>query len=225
MSYNCPTANTIPVSLNMGFQMPSWFNIFSLELNGPEDEEGIKAAATEVHGMINVNILKFHSRRERMIMTCIFFFMSNRMRSKPAFQLNASFLVVFRRAVHSLSTRHWHFHSGLAASLDSLAGCHCTHHFQLPKWRLIQHRCCCVMAIVIQLLATSLASWVIICWKTTSHRYSSRRNDNIIDFVELWLILTFISLDSCSYQGLAHQSSPEEISDIKDFINQQIPSP
>jgi lysophospholipase II len=40
----------------MGFQMPSWFNIFSLELSGPEDEEGIKEAAKSVHGMVNNEI-------------------------------------------------------------------------------------------------------------------------------------------------------------------------
>jgi lysophospholipase II len=40
----------------MGFQMPSWFNIFSLELDGREDDEGIKAAANSVHGMINNEI-------------------------------------------------------------------------------------------------------------------------------------------------------------------------
>lgn len=67
MSYNCPTAQTIPVSLNMGFQMPSWFNIFSLELDGPEDEEGIKTAAADVHGMIN-NEIKAGIPAERIIL-------------------------------------------------------------------------------------------------------------------------------------------------------------
>lgn len=53
MSYNCPTAATIPVTLNLGFQMPSWFDIKSLEVGGSEDEAGIKEAAHQVHGMIN----------------------------------------------------------------------------------------------------------------------------------------------------------------------------
>lgn len=56
MSFNCPTAATIPVTLNLGFQMPSWFDIRSLEVGGSEDEAGIKEAAHQVHGMINNEI-------------------------------------------------------------------------------------------------------------------------------------------------------------------------
>lgn len=32
--------------------MPAWFNIYSLEIDGPQDEAGIKAATTNVHKMI-----------------------------------------------------------------------------------------------------------------------------------------------------------------------------
>ncbi|CAO1347983.1 unnamed protein product [Diamesa hyperborea] len=56
MQYSCPTADTIPVTLNLGFQMPSWFDIKTLEVGGSEDEAGIKKAATMVHGMINNEI-------------------------------------------------------------------------------------------------------------------------------------------------------------------------
>ncbi|KOX77904.1 Acyl-protein thioesterase 1 [Melipona quadrifasciata] len=35
----CPTAPTVPVTLNAGFRMPSWFDLRSLEPSGPEDEE------------------------------------------------------------------------------------------------------------------------------------------------------------------------------------------
>lgn len=56
MQFNCPTASTIPVTLNLGFQMPSWFDIRSLEVGGSEDEAGIKEAAHTVHGMINNEI-------------------------------------------------------------------------------------------------------------------------------------------------------------------------
>lgn len=38
----CPTAPTMPVTLNAGFRMPSWFDLFSLDATGPEDEEGKK---------------------------------------------------------------------------------------------------------------------------------------------------------------------------------------
>lgn len=37
----CPTAPTMPVTLNSGFRMPSWFDLRSLDESGPEDEQGI----------------------------------------------------------------------------------------------------------------------------------------------------------------------------------------
>ncbi|XP_029033717.1 acyl-protein thioesterase 1 [Osmia bicornis bicornis] len=48
----CPTAPTMPVTLNAGFRMPSWFDLRSLEPSGPEDEEGIRRAAEMVHSLI-----------------------------------------------------------------------------------------------------------------------------------------------------------------------------
>lgn len=36
----CPTAPTMPVTLNAGFRMPSWFDLRTLDASGPEDEEG-----------------------------------------------------------------------------------------------------------------------------------------------------------------------------------------
>lgn len=51
----------------MGFQMPSWFDIRSLEVGGSEDEAGIKKAATEVHGMIN-NEIKAGISADRIIL-------------------------------------------------------------------------------------------------------------------------------------------------------------
>lgn len=42
----------MPVTLNNGFRMPSWFDLKSLEASGPEDEAGIKKAAESVHAMI-----------------------------------------------------------------------------------------------------------------------------------------------------------------------------
>lgn len=36
----CPTAKTIPVTLNAGFRMPSWFDLKTIDIGGPEDEEG-----------------------------------------------------------------------------------------------------------------------------------------------------------------------------------------
>lgn len=48
----CPTAPSMPVSLNAGFIMPSWFDLRTLDPSGAEDEEGIKKAAEMVHSLI-----------------------------------------------------------------------------------------------------------------------------------------------------------------------------
>lgn len=52
----CPTAPTMPVTLNAGFRMPSWFDLKALDETGPEDEEGIKAASIQVHSLIDGEI-------------------------------------------------------------------------------------------------------------------------------------------------------------------------
>lgn len=56
MKVICPTAPTMPVSLNAGFRMPSWFDLRTLDITGPEDEEGIKKATQNVHEWINGEI-------------------------------------------------------------------------------------------------------------------------------------------------------------------------
>lgn len=56
MKVICPTAHAIPVSLNAGFRMPSWFDLKTLDISGPEDEDGIKAAAKMVHEMVTKEI-------------------------------------------------------------------------------------------------------------------------------------------------------------------------
>lgn len=48
----CPSANKMPVTLNSGFTMPSWFDLKSLNPNGPEDEAGIKKAAEYIESLI-----------------------------------------------------------------------------------------------------------------------------------------------------------------------------
>ncbi len=52
MKVICPTAKTMPVTLNSGFAMPSWFDLKSLEISGDEDTDGIKTAASNVHALI-----------------------------------------------------------------------------------------------------------------------------------------------------------------------------
>ncbi|VVC86717.1 acyl-protein thioesterase 1 [Leptidea sinapis] len=49
----CPTASPIPVTLNAGFRMPSWFDLRTLDATAPEDEEGILRATSLVHGLIS----------------------------------------------------------------------------------------------------------------------------------------------------------------------------
>ncbi|CAH2039623.1 unnamed protein product, partial [Iphiclides podalirius] len=48
----CPTASTMPVTLNAGFRMPSWFDLRTLDATAPEDEEGILRATNLIHGLI-----------------------------------------------------------------------------------------------------------------------------------------------------------------------------
>ncbi|XP_077991117.1 acyl-protein thioesterase 1-like isoform X2 [Glandiceps talaboti] len=52
IKYICPTADPIPVTLNAGFRMPSWFDITSLSFNDEEDVEGITKATQNLQGMI-----------------------------------------------------------------------------------------------------------------------------------------------------------------------------
>lgn len=56
MKVICPTANTIPVSLNNGFKMPAWFDIKGLDISAAEDIEGIKKATTYIHYLIEKEI-------------------------------------------------------------------------------------------------------------------------------------------------------------------------
>lgn len=58
MKVICPTAPTIPVSLNAGFRMPSWFDLRTLDISGPEDEDGIKNAAQNIKAMIDDEVNK-----------------------------------------------------------------------------------------------------------------------------------------------------------------------
>jgi len=52
----CPSANKMPVTLNSGFQMPSWFDLKTLNPNGPEDEAGIKVAAEYILSLIEAEV-------------------------------------------------------------------------------------------------------------------------------------------------------------------------
>lgn len=53
IKYICPTAPIMPVTLNGGCRMPSWFDLYSLDISAPEDAEGIKRAANSIHQLID----------------------------------------------------------------------------------------------------------------------------------------------------------------------------
>ncbi|XP_062506710.1 acyl-protein thioesterase 2-like [Corticium candelabrum] len=48
----CPTANNMPVSINFGMRMPSWFDIFGLSDDAKEDTAGVHRAAKELQALI-----------------------------------------------------------------------------------------------------------------------------------------------------------------------------
>lgn len=52
----CPTAPSMPVTLNNGIKMPSWFDLRSLDASGPEDESGIKKAMLTIHNLIDSEV-------------------------------------------------------------------------------------------------------------------------------------------------------------------------
>lgn len=56
MKVICPTAPTQAVTLNAGFEMPSWFDLKTLDMYGPEDENGILRATEEIHSLIQTEM-------------------------------------------------------------------------------------------------------------------------------------------------------------------------
>jgi hypothetical protein len=51
--YVLPTAESVPVSLNMGMKMPSWFDLYGLSPAAPDDAEGIEKAVARVESIID----------------------------------------------------------------------------------------------------------------------------------------------------------------------------
>jgi len=58
IKYLCPTAPNQPVTLNYGFQMPSWFDIYGLDEDSSVDMRGLKIAADAVRGLIDDEVSK-----------------------------------------------------------------------------------------------------------------------------------------------------------------------
>jgi len=52
VKFVCPTASTIPVTINMGMRMPAWYDITSLSEFDKEDKTGIMRSVSHVHQLI-----------------------------------------------------------------------------------------------------------------------------------------------------------------------------
>ncbi|CAH8875121.1 unnamed protein product [Trichobilharzia szidati] len=52
----CPHANSIPVTLNGGMQMPAWYDIYALSENARQDEAGIKEASSELGKFVDSEV-------------------------------------------------------------------------------------------------------------------------------------------------------------------------
>ncbi|KAI0220063.1 Acyl-protein thioesterase 1 [Lamellibrachia satsuma] len=58
VKYIFPNAQVIPVTLNAGFRMPSWFDIKGLDPESEEDEQGIKKAGEHLQQVIQDEVKK-----------------------------------------------------------------------------------------------------------------------------------------------------------------------
>lgn len=56
IKYVCPTAKSMPVTLNGGMSMPSWFDIKGLSPTAPQDEPGIEAASKLLQNLIGEEV-------------------------------------------------------------------------------------------------------------------------------------------------------------------------
>ncbi|XP_064624484.1 acyl-protein thioesterase 1-like [Lineus longissimus] len=66
IKYIFPNANTMPVTLNGNFRMPSWFDLYTLEPGGKEDEAGIKKASDQLLSMIDEEEQKHSIKLDRI---------------------------------------------------------------------------------------------------------------------------------------------------------------
>ncbi|XP_969230.1 acyl-protein thioesterase 1 [Tribolium castaneum] len=171
----CPTAPTMPVTLNAGFRMPSWFDLRTLDASGPEDEEGIKQAAKQVHSMID-NEIKDGIPAERIVVGGF---------SQGGALALYSALVYPQQLAGVVSLSGWlPLHKSFPGSMKTskdlpILQCHGDCDPVVPfKWG--------------QMTASVL--------KTLLKEPEFK-----------------------SYRGLMHTSSDEELRDIKDFIDKQLP--
>lgn len=67
VKYVFPTAATIPVSLNGGFPMTAWFDIYGLSPTSKEDTAGIEKAATEMRQLIEKELISYPHLTEKNV--------------------------------------------------------------------------------------------------------------------------------------------------------------
>uniref|UniRef100_A0A0N5AL58 palmitoyl-protein hydrolase n=1 Tax=Syphacia muris TaxID=451379 RepID=A0A0N5AL58_9BILA len=56
IKYICPHAPVRPVTLNMGMQMPAWYDLYGLTPEAEEDVDGIEESAKLIHSMIDSEV-------------------------------------------------------------------------------------------------------------------------------------------------------------------------
>lgn len=63
-----PHAPIRPVSINGGYPMRAWFDIFSLQQSGQEDEEGIKDASKQIEALIQYEMATYDLRANNIVL-------------------------------------------------------------------------------------------------------------------------------------------------------------
>lgn len=48
-----PHAPAMPVTINQGYKMPAWFDIYDIDLSSRADKEGVKRSTAEIHKLID----------------------------------------------------------------------------------------------------------------------------------------------------------------------------
>jgi len=63
-----PHAPTIPITANMGMQMPGWFDIYSFGFKGVEDEDGMLKTVSTLQTLIKNEIEENHITPDRIVL-------------------------------------------------------------------------------------------------------------------------------------------------------------
>jgi len=176
VKYICPNAPINKVSLNFGMQMPSWFDIKSLDFKGEEDEPGLKKSTDIVFTLINEEI-KSGISSDRIIV--------------GGFSQGGSV------AFHTLQT-----------SEHKLAGC-----IGLSTWMSMHDK--------FEKITKPVN-------KDTPVFQGHGNADPVVKYTygqmtEGVLKKYYTKTKFQTYGGLGHSSSPQEMSDVQDFIEKCLP--